>query len=275
MRVFTKVVSIALLSAAAIAGAQTVPPVPHAYVRVSARDSLGTPIPGAELTVVRGLRDVIAAGTTDDAGLGLLAFDAKDSVDLQVTMRKIGYARTDHFFAAGPRDTAIVKLVAARPQGPQGQALDGVKITAKRDVKSASYDLNADDIANANVPLLDGWDVVKKLRPDMLTSRGGCATGIRDVWVNGKRIVLPLPPTGITAERARVGVPPRARFSYIPVSVLSDIAPEHIQELIYHDCFDATMAKVGTTDALFVVLKPGIVYERGVGSFVDDVSGRP
>jgi hypothetical protein len=268
MKYSSKYSSIALLLGATIAGAQTAP---HGYVRISARDSTGTPISGAELTIVQGLRDVVARGTTDDRGLSLLAFDAKDSVDLQVTMRKIGYARTDHFFSAGPRDTAVVKIVAARPQG---QALDGVKVTAKRDVKSASYNLNADDIANADVPLFDAWDVVKKLRPDMLESRGGCETGIRDVWVNGKRIVLPMPPTGITAQRARVGVPPRARFSYVPVAVLSDIAPEHIQEMVYHDCFDATMAKVGSTDALFVTLKPGVGYQRDVGSFVDDSTGR-
>src|SRR5262249_2406655 len=110
--------------------------------------------------------------------------------------------------------------------------------------------------------------VVKRLRPDMLTSRGGCNTGVQEVWVNGKRIRLPLLPTGMVAARARVGAPPRARFSYVAVSVLSEILPEHIQEIIYHDCFDATMAAVGSTNAIFVVLKPGVTYVQDVGSFV-------
>ncbi len=79
---------------------------------------------------------------------------------------------------------------------------------------------------------------MKRLRPDMLTSRGGCDTGVQEVWVNGKRIVLPLLPSGMAATRAFVGAPPRTRFSYVPITVLSEIAPEHIQEMIYHDCFD-------------------------------------
>jgi hypothetical protein len=90
--------------------------------------------------------------------------------------------------------------------------------------------------------------------------------------VNGKRIRLPLPPTGIAAARARVGVPARARFSYVPVSVMSDIPPEHIQEINYHDCFDTSMAAVGNNNAIFIVLKPGIDYVENVGSFVLDLS---
>jgi hypothetical protein len=271
MRVFTKIVSFASLAVAvaAGAGAQTTP---HGYVRISARDSLGSPIAGAEVSVIHGIRNVIARGTTDDAGLSLLAFDAKDSVDLQVTMRKIGFTRTDHFFSAGPRDTAVAQLVAARSEG---QAVAGVTVTARQDAKTHSYDLTADDIANSNIPFSDGWDVLKRMRPDMLTSRGGCPTGIQNVWVNGKRIVLPLRPTGVEAAKARDGVSPRAHFSYVPVSVLSDIAPEHIQELVYKDCLDHTMAVVGSTDALFIVLKPGIGYQRDVGSFVEELSTKP
>jgi hypothetical protein len=254
--------AVAVFALAAAAGAQTTS---RAAVRVVAHDSAGTAVPAAEVTVTSGLRDVVAHGVTNDAGTVLLPFDVKDSVDLQVTMRKIGYPRTDHFFAVGPRDTAVVTLVVPRPGTT---SLAPVKVTAKSDSRWSSYHLDADEIAAATVPLFDGWDVVKKLRPVMLESRGGCATGIRNVWVNGKRIVLPAPPTPMAAARARVGVPPRARFSYAPVSVLSDIAPEHIQELIYHDCFDASMAAVGSDDALFIVLKPGIDYQRDVGSFV-------
>jgi hypothetical protein len=256
--------ALAFVTAGAAAQAQSLP---RAYVSVAAHDSSGAPIRAAELTVVRGLKDVIAQTTTDENGHALLSFEAKDSVDLQVTMRKIGYPRTDHFFEAAPRDTALVLIVVATPKP---NTLDAMKVTAKSDPKWVSYHLDADDIANANLPLDNGWEVVKRLRPDMLTSRGGCRTGIQNVWVNGKRIVLPLYPTGMAAARARVGVPSRARFSYVPVTVLSEIAPEHIQELIYHDCFDASMAAVGSDNALFIVLKPGVGYQENVGSFVDD-----
>jgi hypothetical protein len=256
-------------AAAAAAGAQSTQ---HAYVSVAAHDSTGAPITAAEVTVTRGIKDVVARGSTNDDGHTLLAFDTKDSVDMQVTVRKIGYPRSDYFFAAGPRDTAIVQVVVAPPKG---QTLATVKVSAAANPKWKSYHLDADDIAAADMPLFTGWDVVKRLRPDMLTSRGGCSTGIQNVWVNGKRIVLPLRPTGMAAATARTGVPPRARFSYVAVSVMADIAPEHIQELIYHDCFDASMAAVGSNDALFIVLKPGIGYQRDVGSFVDETYGKP
>ena len=143
-----------------------------------------------------------------------------------------------------------------------------VTVIAQRDFKRASYHLDADQIDSANVFADNAWELIKRMRPDMLTSRGGCATGAREVWVNGKRIRLPLYPTGMAAVRARVGVPSRARFSYVPVSVMSDIAPEHILEINYHDCFDASMAAVGSVDAIFIVLKPGVVYQQDVGSFV-------
>jgi hypothetical protein len=250
----------------AIANAQSLP---RGIVRVTARDSTGTPVAQAELTIRHGLQDVLARGTTDSAGRGILSVEVKDSTDMQVTMRKIGYARGDRFFSVAPHDTTFVTITVSAP----GQSLAAVKVTAPSgDPRWNSYHLDADEIEQTKQPLLDAWDMVKKLRPVMLTSRGGCETGIQDVWVNGKRIRLPLRPIGTAAIRANVGAPLRARYSYIPVSVLSDIAPEHIQELTYHDCFDTSMAAVGNNNALFVVLKPGIMYVQDVGSFVIDTS---
>lgn len=241
---------------------------PRAVVRVSARDSTGAPVTQAELTVVHGLRDVVARGTTDDEGQGTLVLtDVKDSTDYQVVMRKIGYARSDRFFSVGPRDTAKIEFTVAQPRS---STLAPVKVTAEANFLRKSYYLDADDIASSQWYFTDGWDVLKRLRPDMLTSRGGCETGVQEIWVNGKHIRLPLRPTGMAAARALVGVPTRARFTYPPVTVLSEIAPEHIESMTYRDCFDHSMAVVGTQNAVFVVLKPGVVYQQDVGSFVVD-----
>ena len=256
-----------VVAAAALAPAVVVAQSSRAFVRVTARDSAAEPIPGAELTLLRGVRDVIGHATTDSAGHGtLFVDDLKDSTDLQVVMRKIGYPRGDRFFMVTPHDTAKVDIVVAHLAAT---TLAPVKVTASADLQRKSYHLDADDIANSNFWFTDAWDVVKRMRPDILTSRGGCATGVQEVWVNGKRIVLPLPPTGMTRLTARVGAPPRARFSYIPVSVLSEIAPEHIEEMTYHDCF-SSMPAVGMVNALFVVLKPGVAFQQDVGSFVVD-----
>jgi hypothetical protein len=252
----------ALTGLASVAGAQDDR---RAYVRVTARDSSGMPVAGAELTVSRGLKDVVTRTTTDAYGRGFLTVQVKDSSDFQVTMRKIGYKRGDRFFEVGPRDTAVVNIVVA---DPTTNAMAPVKVTAKREDKFNSYYLTADEIEASDRYMDNAWEVVKTLRPVMLTSKGGCATGAQEVWVNGERIRLPLRPTGLAAARARVNVPLRARFSYIPVSVLSDIAPEHIAEIRYHDCFDTSMARVGNNDAIFVTLKPGVVYVQDVGSYV-------
>jgi hypothetical protein len=258
-----QIAAIALLaSIATSSGAQTQRPT---VLRVVATDSSGAPVSSAELTVVRGVRDVVAHGSTDSLGQATLVVPGvKDTTDLQIVMRKIGYARGDRFFAAAPHDTIFVGLMVPRPLA----TLAPVKVTAQAHLRRKSYYLDADDIAKSDIPFTDAWDVVKRLRPDILTSRGGCATGVQEVWVNGERIRLPLPPTGMAAARARVGVRPRARFSYVPVSVLSDIAPEHIEEMTYRDCFDHSMAAVGSVNALFVVLKPGVTYVQDVGSFV-------
>ena len=95
MRINSSITRAALIASvtAATLGAQS-----RAVVRVTARDSLGAPITSAELTVVRGIRDVVARGRTDDAGQSVLTFEVKDSSDYQVTMRKIGYPRGDRFF---------------------------------------------------------------------------------------------------------------------------------------------------------------------------------
>jgi hypothetical protein len=258
-RIMATVVACTVGSAAV--NAQTIP---RGIVRVTAKDSAGTPIALAEITVSRGLHDVVAHATTDSSGTAFMSVEVKDSTDMQATMRKIGYARGDHFFAAAPHDTAFVKITVPTP----GHTLAPVTVTATKTDRWNSYHLNADEIEQTNEPLLDAWDMVKKLRPVMLTSRGGCETGVQEVWVNGKRIRLPLRPVGMAAVRANVGAPLRARYSYIPVSVLSDIAPEHIEELTYHDCFDTSMAAVGNNNAIFVVLKPGVTYVENVGSFV-------
>jgi hypothetical protein len=36
----------------------------------------------------------------------------------------------------------------------------------------------------------------------------------------------------------------------------------------YHDCNDFSIPDVRGLNALYVVLKPGVIYEPGVGSFV-------
>lgn len=253
--------AVASVTLALAAGAQ----LPTGFVKITAHDSSGAPIPGAELVVTKGLRSVVGSGVTDSLGRSLIPVQVNDSTDLQVTMRKIGYRRGDHFFAVAPRDTARVTIVVGRP------TLNTVRITEEASLRIKSYYLDADQIeAAGGNPADNAWDVIKHLRPDILTSRGGCNTGVQEIWVNGKWIRLTLLPTPMERQRARVGAPANARFGYVPLVVLSEIAPEHIQEIMYHDCFDTSVGTVGSNNAIFVQLKPGVAYVQDVGSFVVD-----
>ena len=100
------------LATATAGGAQT----PRSFVRITVRDSTGALVPSAELTVTRGVHEVLAHGATDAGGHAVLPGEVKDSTDLQVTMRKIGYKRSDRFFEIGPNGTADVTLTVAPPR---------------------------------------------------------------------------------------------------------------------------------------------------------------
>jgi len=75
--------AVALIAASA-AGAQSLP---RAFVRVTAVDSSGNPVTDAELTISRGLKDIVARATTDASGLALLTVEVKDSTDFDLAMR--------------------------------------------------------------------------------------------------------------------------------------------------------------------------------------------
>jgi hypothetical protein len=267
MRITSALVILATF--AAVAGAQTpaTSEGPRAFVHIIATDSSGAPVAGAEVTIRTGLTDVVAQGRTNDEGNEVLSVVVRDSANFQLTMRKVGYPRGDRFFAIGPFDTTKVHIVVPTLSTGAVQLAE-VDVRAKRVSPTTSYTLSADEIENAKGFLPNGWEVLKQLRPAMLASRGGCPSGAQNIWVNGQRIRLPLPVSGMAAARANVGLPPRTRVSYAVVSVLADIQPEHIAEIHYKDCLDHSAAMVGATDAIYVTLKPGVIYQRNVGSVV-------
>jgi hypothetical protein len=161
------------------------------------------------------------------------------------------------------------------------QRLAPVTVTAKEDVSRKSYFIDADAIASSDRPLADATDIVTKLRPDMIWGRAGhrdhCPP-VSNVWVNGNRIRLaPIDPSlvaekrmGMRAARATPHLPPQGRAA-IPLSVLSvltSIKPAHIAEMRYHDCADLSIEENASASSIFVVLKAGIAFAPGIGSYV-------
>src|SRR5689334_18388760 len=152
-------------------------------IRLHVVDSAGAPVAGANVSIVRGLQQVLGSGTTDERGMRTFVV-AHENGDYQATARRIGYTRADRFFVAPRNDTLAVQLELR----PTPQTLAPVAITGREDAKRKSYHIDADEIAATSRPIFDALDVVRKLKPDMLLGRSGeCA--LSHVWVNGKRIV--------------------------------------------------------------------------------------
>jgi carboxypeptidase family protein len=257
-------------------------------VRVRVTDTTGAPVAGASVAIVHGLQQVVAQGVTDANGQRVLTV-AATAGDYDAMVRKIGFTRADRFFGFQAGDTVTLHLLLA----PAVQTLAEMNVTAPEDRKRLRRYIDADDIANSTRPILDAMDVVTKLRPDMMSnptpgSMDHCA--MDDIWVNGQRVVL-APINDALAARTRMlrhGVAfaspdPRwgptiqpmgpALAARVPVSVqsvLATIHPEHIAEMTFHDCNDFSIDRAHARNALFVVLKPGVAFEPGIGSYVLD-----
>lgn len=286
-------VLLAAMLAGASVGAQVTPGTTSTPVVVRVRDTTGAAIGGAAVAIVRGLNDAVAAGTTDDRGRVALRITADDG-DYHLVVRRIGYERAERFFRVA-RDSLAFDLVLRRV----AQSLDPVVVTAAQDLKRKSYHIDADEIATSTRVLIDATDILAKLRPDMICGRNcrplaavavqspvrKCPTLVFQqpvrvtcpvddtppplttyVWVNGRRIRTVAPNEMAVARQQGL----LAGLSAGSMTVLSEIKPEHIAEMTYIDEFDNSVGKIGSNNALFVVLKPGIAYEPGRESYVVD-----
>lgn len=245
-------------------------------VQVRVVDTSGAPLPGVDVSILQGLQEVLANGPTDSSGYRRLAVPRRSGA-YQLTTRRIGYQRGDRFFPA-PKGDTIAFVVEMRRSV---QALEAVTISAREDVRRRSYHIDADEIARSTRVILDALDVVRKLKPDMMLGRSGLCP-LQNVWVNGRREVDYMPNAMVAARRPMAApngpiqngarplpTPKLLSTSESAWSVLSSIKPEHIAEINYADCEDTTVDKVHAQAAAFVVLKPGVNFELGVGSFVD------
>jgi hypothetical protein len=85
--------------------------------------------------------------------------------------------------------------------------------------------------------------------------------------VNGSRIVF-APGDAMAFARRNSGI-----ASALPLNVqyvLSEIKPEHIAEMSYKDPADMSVGMTHSNNALFIILKPGVGYSPGTGSYVID-----
>lgn len=241
-----------------------------ALVRVRVIDSAGAPIANAEVSALRGLTTIVAGGPTDS--LGRRSFTVPQGSGYEIVARRIGYQRGEQFFSAIQDSVGIRIVLRVAPAN-----LPTVSVTATEDIKRRAYHLDADDIASSKRPIIDGLDVLTKLRPDIIYTRvPDCS--LQYVWVNGKRIVFPAINPGLAAKTRQlrraaqatphIGPTGLATVNLTVQSVMASIHPEHIEEVNFADCNDTSVDRVKGNSALYVTLKPGIGYDRVIGSHV-------
>ena len=246
--------------------------------------------------MIQGINTVRASGTTDAAGRVSLSIpDA--SGDYQISVRKIGYTRGDHFFHAASAPSSV-DVVMRQPV----RIAQRVQVTEQGNVKKRSYFIDADEIAQHADILFDASDILRKLRPDMICGRN-CSPGsgeniarvrtptracpglafsqprrcaantappslATNAWVNGVWIRTIGYEDQSSCQIGHRGM--LAGLSAGTMEVLCDIQPEHVAQMTYVDDYDTTIGKIGSNNALFIVLKPGIAYTPGKKSYVAD-----
>lgn len=260
----------------------------RATIRATIVDSTGAPISGAQFVLIRALRQPVRVARSDSAGRLAFAVELDDTI-YTVLVRKIGFADLAGPLAVAAGDTADLRITLLRNAG--AAMLDTVRVHASRHVLSSDYHLSAADIAASTRPLLDGLDILAKLRPEMLGDPDKCIDPpgpstdrlafapppasprfrtplgaqplhvaprvgteraiVQNLWINGERVSLG-------------GVPEMS-----PESLLVLIKPEHVDQIEYTGCYDNSMSVSGGRNALFVVLKPGYVFDYNRGTYFD------
>jgi hypothetical protein len=138
--------------------------------------------------------------------------------------------------------------------------------------------LDSADVAKSDRYIANVFDLVRKLRPEMLGDGRRLCDAVSHVWINGKRVFWGAgsaagsgngPSRGPRKSASAVGAGPIDLEAQSVGAVLASIKPEHLAEMRYLDCWDRSIPRLGGNDALFIVLKPGIGWSWGNGSYAE------
>ncbi len=252
--------------------AQLMPP---AGVSVSVQHDDGSPVSGATVIVQRAGVGALYIGTTDGRGVYGVRF-AADSGQYAVVVRKVGQVQvtTPIRVVSGVIDSIVVTLQSSPV------ALDTVRVVADP-ARQDAYLLRASELAGSSRTLYDAFDAISKLKPDMLGDRGrNCATA-QNLWINGTRVfflhhaVSAVRVTQPSLAGAGTNTAPAARLAPRAASgsaaptikdYLRSVKSEDIADIRYVNCWDTSMPDVGTNDAIYITLKPGVNWDWKTGS---------
>ena len=249
---------------------------PVGFVQVEVADANHQPLPDVVLAVLDSADNALFVARTD--GLGRSVFGLQTAGRKHLIARKIGFLETRRLLRVREGDTLHLSLVLA-PVPPQ---LDTVRVTARH--RSDDYYIDARMIADIqHHSVQDAYDALRDINPGMLGDAGRDCRPAMNVWVNGVHVRFsPTPSYDLPADGAQSTVLPSELAGHPgamahPVSapplhdhVLDDvlhlIRPQDIAGIRYTNCRDTSIPGHGTRNAIFITLKPGIVFDEKLGS---------
>lgn len=253
-------------------------------VLVQVVDSVGSPVMGANVAVRLRNGPTIAQAVTDKNGTVTVAI-LRNAVIPEVFVRHVGFRPYSQVLPLPLDDSNTVHVMLVGLSA----TLDTVKVNARESLWHRTYYIDSTAIAQSPRLVQDGWDILKKLRPEIAFGRDpwdNCPA-VQNVFINGKWIVPqwisldpvvvaretpPPPPPDLSRTGGGVGrghvSKPITPPSMVAINVMALIKPEHIAELSYRDCRDKEIAGSHSRNAVFVILKPGIGFDPAQGSYV-------
>ena len=118
-----------------------------------------------------------------------------------------------------------------------------------------------------NPTVEDIYDVLRRLRPQMLGDYMRKCADIQFVWINGVRYrldeTLSNPPIDVLRD-------PRTHARKVilePWDLLAGIHPMDVASVQYLPCRDTSMPGIGAENALYITLKPGVAFDEKRGTY--------
>jgi propanediol dehydratase small subunit len=244
-------------------------------IRVHVADSVGAPVEYATVTARRLGGAVIAAVKTDSLGNSLLG--GTPDRGARITVTRLGFSpSSDSVVAGGGQDTVAMNIMLTRI----AEVLAPVETRASRRILSDNYELGAKEIAQSHRTILDAYDALRDLRPNMLGDLSrGCGL-IANLWINGRHIFdspwgvgwMPRSPFASTSAKQSHSSSGSGWFPAHATanSPLARIRPEYIASMRYVSCWNKAPDQRFGRDALYITLKPGVGYDYARGTYVAD-----
>ena len=241
-------------------------------IHVTVVGSDGSALRDVNVAVSRERVGAFLAGRTNDSGFHVFMTSLQPGA-YTLLARRPGFLPAETRFDVGISDSVSVTV---RLTASPAAELAPVIVEARR----SNYVLTRSDMIASGRQIRDAFEALRKLKPSMLHDKDRCRHEVVDnVWINGRRVLFmakQVPAFGTRASRSvgamRVTLNGGGSRSEPPAvdSLLASIRAEHVDEIRLVNCWDTSLPGMGSNNALYVALKPGIDWDWKRGSFLVD-----